>query len=272
MKKLLPLIFLAVACTTTYPYRDSDRLVVEGWIDSDGAPVVMVTSPVAATEQELFPEDLAQHLYYKAYVTVKDENTGEEVELSARKDTRYLPPLIYTTDVMKGVAGHSYSLKVMYGNHVAKAITRIPEPVPLDRVEVTRSVQHDTMYVVTAYFNDPDGYHRFFTKVEGQGEMYYPSLLSGQAASNRAGAVSVMRGWAISNVKWKPLYRLGETVHIKFCAVEEIIWSYWDCFDAVSTISTIGLFPVTSNPPTNMQGAYGYWAGYGATYATVTIK
>lgn len=83
MKKLLPLIFLAVACTTTYPYRDSDRLVVEGWIDSDGAPVVMVTSPVAATEQELFPEDLAQHLYYKAYVTVKDENTGEEVELSA---------------------------------------------------------------------------------------------------------------------------------------------------------------------------------------------
>ncbi|MBQ9410175.1 MAG: DUF4249 family protein [Bacteroidales bacterium] len=183
-----------------------------------------------------------------------------------------MPPLIYTTDSIEGVAGHSYSLKVMYGNHVAKAVTRIPQPVPLDKVEVSKSVQSDTMYVVTAYFNDPDGYHRFFAMVEGKDSMYFPSLLSGQMASNRAGAVSVMRGWPLTNQNWKPLYKLGETVHIKFCAVEKDIWDYWDSFDGLSTISTIGFFPITTNPPTNMKGAYGYWAGYGATYATVTIK
>ena len=272
IRRLIPLLLLAVACTTTYPYRDSERLVVEGWIDSGGAPIVMVTSPVAATEQEQQVEDLARNLYYKAYVTVKDETTGEEVSLSARKDSRYMPPLIYTTDSIEGVAGHSYSLKVMYGNHVAKAVTRIPQPVPLDKVEVSKSVQSDTMYVVTAYFNDPDGYHRFFAMVEGKDSMYFPSLLSGQMASNRAGAVSVMRGWPLTNQNWKPLYKLGETVHIKFCAVEKDIWDYWDSFDGLSTISTIGFFPITTNPPTNMKGAYGYWAGYGATYATVTIK
>ena len=272
MKKFLPLLLVAVACTTTYPYRDLDRLVVEGWIDAGGAPVIMVTSPLPASDKQVQAEDLIDHLYYKAYVSVKDEDTGEETTLTPRKDSRYFPPIIYTTDQMKGVASHRYSLKVMYGNHVAKAVTRIPEPVPLDRVEVSRSEQSDTMYVVTAYFNDPDGYHRFFAKVEGQDSMYLPSLLSGQMAANRAGAVSVMRGYGLYNRHWKPLYKLGETVHIKFCTVEEDIWAYWDSFDAVSTIATVGFFPITSNPPTNMKGAYGYWAGYGATYATVKVE
>ncbi len=271
MKRFLPLLLLAVACTTSYPYRDLDRLVVEGWIDSGGAPVVMVTSPISASEEDLRVEDLTQHLYYKAYVSVKDETTGDEVSLTARKDSRYLPPLIYTTDKMEGVAGHSYSLKLMYGNHVAKAVTRIPEPVPLDRVEVSRSEQREGMYVVTAYFDDPEGYHRFFAMVEGQDTMYLPSLLSGQMASNRAGAVSVMRGWSLANKNWKPLYWPGETVHIKFCTVEEDIWAYWNSFDGISTVGSVGLFPIMSNPPSNMKGAYGYWAGYGATYATVTV-
>lgn len=272
MKRLLYLLLIAVSCTTEHLQRDPDRLVVEGWIDSGGAPVVMVTSPVAATDVEQPVEDLAQHMYYGAYVSVLDENTGEEVQLTARKDKRYLPPLIYTTDKVTGVPGHSYYLKVMYGNHVAKARTCIPQPVPLDKVEVTLSAQSDTMYVITAYFNDPEGYHRFFTMVEGEDTMYLPSVLSGQQATNRSGAVSVMRGWRLTNLRRMPLYRLGETVHIKFCSTEEIIWRYWDAFDAISTISTNGFFPITVNSPTNMKGAYGYWAGYGATYVTVTVE
>ncbi|MBP5484137.1 MAG: DUF4249 family protein [Bacteroidales bacterium] len=273
MKRLIPILMLfTVACTTEHLPRDPERLVVEGWIDSGGEPVVMVTSPVTATEVPQGVDDLAQHMYYKAYVTVLDENTGQEVTLTARKDSRYLPPLIYTTDEMKGVPGHRYTLKVMYGNRVAKASALIPEPVPLEDVIVSKSVQSDTMYVVTAYFDDPSGYHRFFTMVEGKNTMYLPSVLSGQSATNRAGAVSVMRGWDIYDTRRMPLYRLGETVRIKFCAVEEIIWQYWDCFDAISTIGTNGFFPISANPPTNMTGAYGYWAGYGATYATVTVK
>ena len=272
MKKLIPVLLLAVACTTSYPPRDAGRLVVEGWIDSGGAPVVMVTEPLTVPEEGVGPEDLATHIYYRAQVTVKDETAGVEVPLSLQRDDRYLPPLIYTTDALTGVAGHRYSLKVLYGNHVAKAVTCIPEPVPLDRVEVSKSVQSDTLYVVTAYFNDPDGFHRFFAMVEGVDSMYLPSILSGQPAANRAGAVSVMRGRSLTNTRWKPLYRLGETVHIKFCTVEEDIWAYWDSFDGISTISTIGFFPITANPPTNMQGAYGYWAGYGATFASVTVR
>lgn len=271
MKRLLPLIFLMVACATEHMPRDPERLMVEGWIDSGGAPIVMVTSPVPAVEEPRQVEDLPEYIYYKAYVTVKDMETGEEVTLKGRKDTRYFPPFIYTTDALKGVPGHSYSLKVMYGNHVAKAVTRIPEPVPLDRVEVSKSVQSDTMYVVTAYFDDPDGYHRVFAKVEGKDSTYRPSLLSGQLAASRAGAISVMRGWPLVKDGWKPLFKLGETVHIKFCTLEKDVWEYWDSFDGVATISTIGFFPITKNPPTNMKGAYGYWAGYGVTYATVNI-
>lgn len=273
MKRFLPILvmLLTVACTTEPLPRDPDRLVVEGWIDSGGAPVVMVTSPVEATDESQQVDELAQYLYYRAYVTVEDETTGEEVTLTARKDSRYLPPLIYTTDEMTGIPGHSYTLKVMYGNRVARATTRIPEPVPLEKVTVSRSEQSDTMYVVTAYFDDPAGYHRFFTMVEGHDTMYLPSVLSGQNAANRAGAVNVVRGFSLTETERTVLYRRGETIHIKFCAVEEIIWRYWDCFDALATLGTYGFFPMSAQPPTNMTGAYGYWAGYGATYATVTI-
>lgn len=273
MKRLIPILMLiAVACTTEPLPRDPDRVVVEGWIDSGGAPVVMVTSPVEATADSQKTDELAQYLYYKAYVTVKDETTGEEVTLTARKDSRYLPPLIYTTDGMTGTPGHVYTLKVMYANRIARASTRIPEPVPLKKLTVSPSEQADSLYVITAYFDDPSGYHRFFTMVEGHDTMYLPSVLSGQSAPNRAGAVSVIRGRAITDTGWIPLYRPGETVHIKFCAVEEIIWQYWDSFDALSYMGTYGFFPISANPPGNMTGAYGYWAGYGATYASVTVQ
>ena len=270
--RLLPILLLAASCTTAHLPRDPERSVVEGWIDSGGAPIVMLSSTVEATSVEQQVEDLVGSIYYKALVTVTDETEGKEVTLSGRKDSRYLPPYIYTTDQIEGVPGHRYSLKVMYGNHVAKATTVIPEPVPLDRVEVTKSVQSDTMYVITAYFNDPEGYHRFFTMVEGQDTMYLPSVLSGQMATNRVGAVAVVRGWRLTNKRRMPLYRLGEVVHIKFCSMEEDIWKYWSSFDGVSTISTNGFFPITQNPTSNMQGAYGYWAGYGATYTTVTVE
>ena len=81
MKKTIPAIFLflAVACATEPLQRDPDRLVVEGWIDSGAAPVVMVTSPVAATEVTQSVDDLDGNVYTKAYVTVKDEDTGTEV-------------------------------------------------------------------------------------------------------------------------------------------------------------------------------------------------
>jgi len=265
-------MLLAAACTSEPLPRDPDRLVVEGWIDSGSAPVVMVTSPVEATDRSQQIEELGQYLYYKAYVTVRDETSGEEVRLTARKDSRYLPPLIYTTDEMTGTPGHRYTLKVMYENRVAKATTVIPEPVPLKKVTVSPSEQSDTLYVITAYFDDPSGYHRFFTQVEGHDTMYLPSVLSGQAASNRAGAVSVIRGFSLTETERTLLYRRGETVHIKFCAVEEIIWQYWDSYDALSTLGTYGFFPLSANPPSNMTGAYGYWAGYGATYATVTVE
>ena len=275
MKRLIPIwlfLLLSVACTTEPMQRDPERLVVEGWIDSDAAPVVMVTSPIAATDIPQDVESLADHLYYRAVVTVRDDSDGSEVTLTGRKDSRYLPPYIYTTESMKGVPGHSYTLKVMYGNRLAKATTRIPAPVPLDRVDVTRSEQSDTMYVVTARFRDPEGYHRFFTMVEGYDTMYLPSVLSGQKEANRVGAVSVMRGWSLTNLRRMPLYRKGEVIHLKFCSLEEEIWRFWDGFDKVSTLNANGFFPASFNIPTNMKGAYGYWAGYGVTYATVTVE
>ncbi len=275
MRKFLPILLLLMlcACMPDPPARDPGRLVVEGWIDSGGYPVVMVTSTVNAQEAPQQIEDLSQHLVYLAVVTVKDETDGTEVVLSGRRDGRYLPPYIYTTEHLRGTPGHTYTLKVVYGNRTALSTTTVPEPDRLDRLEVTQA--SDSLYKVTACISPgpaSTGYHRFFTMVEGQDTMYLPSALSGQQQANDAGAVPVMRGWSLTNTKRQPLFYKGETVHIKFCTLGQAEWAYWDSFDIVSTLGANPFFPALHNTLSNMQGAYGYWAGYGVQYGSITIE
>lgn len=275
MKKLLPyLLFVLSACQPLMaPVEDKARLVVEGWIDSGGHPIVMLSTPVQVQETEKPVTSLSSHVVTGATVTVTDDE-GMEYKLEGRVDRNYFPPYIYTTEELTGEVGQSYRLKVNYGNHAASGVTTIPRPLPLDGLEVTKSAYSDTLFLLTAWFTLPPGdtgHYRFFTRVREKETMFFPSLLSGVDAHNYSGSLPVMRSWSL-DLDRKPLFSPGEVVDVRFCAVDDAAWAYWESFDAVASLGLNPFFPSTRNPQSNLTGAFGYWAGYGVTTATAVIQ
>lgn len=251
---------------------DTGRYVVEGWIDSGGAPIVMVSSPVAAQYAAQSLASLRDHIVWGAEVTVADD-IGNEVTLTGRWDDDYIPPFIYTTDKMKGVPGRHYSLKVRYNNRQATGTTYIPEPMSLEDITVASASgsETDSLFAVTAHFQTPpEGtYYRFFTLVEGSDSTWCPSTLSGVTIAGNS--VSILRGWSVRTMSHQPMFRRGETVRLKCCTVTEDVHRFWSRFDELVNLTAIPIFQMSEPMASNLQGAYGYWAGYGVSYGEVTI-
>ena len=133
MKKL-PVILLALLALASCRKDETpgeSRLVVEGWIENGGHPVVMLSESIGITTgQQMSVRDFMDHMARWAKVTVSDGENS--VVLTGVPDPEYFPPYVFTTDRIVGEVGKSYSLKVEYKDYVATATTVIPVPVPLD--------------------------------------------------------------------------------------------------------------------------------------------
>lgn len=272
---IIILTLLTSCATEPPPLVRETPLVIEGWIDAGGNPVVIVTTrvPALSTEQNYY--DLAKHIVTEAKVTVSDGLSS--AELSGRKDTDFFPPYIYTTDEIQGAPGRTYTLNVEYGKFKAYAKTTIPEPVNLIGAFSEVSEKSDTLFNLYGRFQDnPDTKERykFFTKVEGKDRMFLPSFLSLVDDSDINGEAIILISRGISPLsKYKQLrFRKGEKVQIKFCTIDEDTYLFWKDFDSFTGMSHNILFPPNKNLRTNIHGAFGLWAGYGASFSEITIE
>ena len=122
---VLALSFLLGGCSQDASTSSQSQLVVEGWIDAGGFPVVKLTRTIPLSDKELALDSLSRYIDRWAKVTISD---GERTEvLAGRYDKKYFPPFIYTTYDMRGEAGREYVLRVEASDgKVAEARTRIP--------------------------------------------------------------------------------------------------------------------------------------------------
>ena len=113
----LCLSLLFISC-----YEDDDevamKIVVEGWIESGGTPMVMLTNSIPVTTYEKTGEN-AEFVLPWGKVTVSDGT--QTVILTGDYDERYFPSYVYTTSKMRGVPGRTYHLTVEYGDYVVTA-------------------------------------------------------------------------------------------------------------------------------------------------------
>ncbi len=125
---LVILTVLLLACQRVETPR-SPILVVEGWIESGGAPMVLLSESVPVLEnQEISPRQLLDNVAKWAKVTVSDGTRTEILTGMANPD--YFPPYVYTSGTMKGEVGKTYTLTVEYKDYKATATTTIPAPQP----------------------------------------------------------------------------------------------------------------------------------------------
>ena len=270
MKKLIPILLVLVSCTRGYLQETPPSLVVEGWIDAGGPPVVMLTTSVTPTLEFQSLESLQDHILKWAKVTISDGDRS--VVLMGKPTDLYDIPYIYTTAWMDGEPGKTYTLTVDYENFHATAVTTIPPKESLKEVKA-KQLPNGTYGIEAVIDPKPDSYYRLFTRVEDQDKSYVPSFLgvfSGRDLQSEA-VINVNAGRTINRRTYSPSFPCGSTVHVKFCTMDEASWRYWSEFEKVSSMGGSPIFPVRFNISSNVTGALGYWAGYAPVWYTVTI-
>lgn len=267
---------LLFGCSDAVLPESTPEVVVEGWIEAGGPPVVMVSTTVPITEKWQDLEPVLESCVVR-WATVSVHDGEKEVFLTGKFNSAYMPPYIYTTSRITGKVGQKYKLKVVYGGRTVESETVIPAPVRLEYVRPSEI--SDGRYEIKAGLRDDPqtkDYYKFFTKIKGKNSIHVPSfmgLVDDEVLRDEVSEIKVLGRFTTSfgAAETDTYFTSGDEVSIKFCTMSEDVYKYWEDFEDVSSLSLNPFFPVTRKIRSNIKGGLGYWAGYGSTYYSVQI-
>lgn len=267
---------LLLSCSGDYLPEQNDELVVEGWIEDNGFPVVILTKNINISNKYQSLDSLSSRIVRWAKVTVSD---GEKsVVLTGRYMKGYTPPYIYTTSHFRGEAGKTYLLTVEYGDFHATATTTIPKTQKIDELTVERCAQSDTLYQISLRYNDDEAeqnYYQIFTRVGGRDVRQYLAAYLG-TIDNRVvkpkTKIPVYRGRDINTLDYTPYYTINDTVAVKFAHIDSTSYNFW--YDYTRNLTTAGnmFFATAASLRSNIIGGTGYWCGMGSDIKYVAIR
>lgn len=266
------MLIAAVSCQPQLP-ESPEMLVVEGWIENDAAPVVLVTSSVSATLDEKNISDLLGHVALNATVTVT--HNGQKYRLTPTLSDEYLLKMCYTTNQLKGETGGTYQLQIDWKGMHAEAVTTILPSGNIDSTAVERHPTIDTLYILKAHIvAAPEvRYYKFFSMASGKDSTYNASNIGtfdSQLQNDEMMAVNRGRTNPIEENEF--YYTLGDSVNFKLASIDVNAYNFWSKFDENVMFSHIALIPYSSNLQGNIQGGLGYWFGYGTSTYSVKIE
>ena len=207
--------------------EDFSTVVVEGWIEADRGPVVLITrSASLSAGSAVTGRDLVLPM---AKVTVSDGQ--ETVTLIGGLDDRYVPGYAYTTSRMNGVCGRTYTLRVDVGQQTLTATTTIPLDRPvLDTLYAEPTIGGDGM-LIHSTFSDPPALgnrYLFYTQIYPKEKRLFPcpqALFSDDVNSlTDSNAVVLFRGiHRLSNNEdiYTPAYQPNDSVIVAVASVDD---------------------------------------------------
>lgn len=256
-------------------------LVVEGFIEEGGNPVVIVTHALNLTLDSIALEDCLEKW---GRVSVFDGN--RRYLLSGRVNNGYTPSFIFTNTRLRGVAGHTYRLLIETEYDTVEAEATIgPAPV-IERLEAIKAATSDTLFSIRAYLADmPAGVHcKFFTRNLKTEKRYYASFLGTFAAHeyDPAAGRDITRGITYKshdNKEYSHYFRAGEMVDVKVCSMDEPVYNFWTVYERNVSLSDNIMFSFSENCPSNLRSLssrgvnpLGYWAAYGVNSRLIVVK
>lgn len=266
MKRLwyIILVLMLAACDNGFLESNNvEELVVEGWIESGHAPVVLVSStlPVSSTPQPV--SDISKHIL--RYAEVYIDHNGQREYLTARLTDRFTVANYFTSTTLRGVPGDTYHLHVRWQDFEASAVCTIPEPVAIDTVYVEKAL-NDTSFVAKMVFhNDPEAgtFYQSFSRVGPESNAYKAvnfTALDGSMVDDIV--VETFMNPLKTIGKDDAYFHPGDTVALKLATVERHMYDFWKEYANYAN-SSGSVFGVPKNVKGNVSGAIGYWAGYG---------
>lgn len=243
---------------------NQDRLVVEGWISSDGHPVVLLHRSYNLNNPEhknLGDDASIEDVFMKqliawAKVSISDGDTT--VLLNGRINRDYFPPTTYTTTWMEGVPGKTYTIHVDYLDYHATASSTMLQPWSLDSLRVTH-VDNDTVDYVMAYFSGFTSDTTYLLlQYRQSGDLQY-----------RMGPLAVRHSYmAIDGVLSIPmtLYDKSHTpcYDIRVARVGKREYEYFNLLMSRLAVGGAYFLSMFGSMPLIIDGACGYWAALGS--------
>ena len=255
---------------------ETSKLVVEGWIEAGGFPVVILTRSLPVSTHFQKTDNLSDYFLRWATVTVSDGK--DSVILTGKFDNGYFPPFIYTTSHMRGEAGKQYTLTVKYRDYYASATTTIPNIPTSCSYRVEKCVDSDTLYQIIATIKDnpsEKNYYQFFTRSGTKGKQYMASYLGSindVVLNSDRTEFPVYRCHQLTFDEYIPYYMKDDTVSVKFTQVDSTSFRIWDSYIKTLSLSSNMFLTTSTDMETNIIGGYGYWCGYGAITSHIIIR
>lgn len=270
---LWPVIAVALCrCDSALP-EPQPEIVVEGWIDTDGFPQVMLTLTAVPSSEGM---NIADNLIRWGKVTVSDGDTS--IVLTGGYDKRHFPPFVYNTYDMVGEPGRTYSVTAEYGGLTARAEATMPQPTPIDALEFCPVAGNDNLRSAYLLFTAPDdtpAYYRVLTRVYGVHSRTLPGMLGTFSATTPGEAmrVPVYRPHVDTDtVDFVSHFRLWELIEVKLCRVDRNVYEFWKSYDNEVTFSGSQFIASKHDLHTNIVGGYGVWSVQGSSRIRAIVR
>lgn len=250
-------------------------IIVEGWIEQGKAPVVMVTSAIEASGEKRPVDSLANIVLRYAKVSI--DHNGQTYRLSSRLSDEYTLKNYYTTGDLRGEVGGTYRLNVEWNGKKATAVTSISEPAAMEYLTSEAVGKGDSLFVIKAVLANggPDTrYYKFFTRILNGKGGYTPSFMGTFSNVGRPDPIeyTVECGMSFVNSKRMLYFHKSDTVSVKLATMEEPLFKFWEQMDQNSLCAVFPAVTFCSSVPSNVEGADGYWAGYGITEKVICVE
>ncbi|EJF11630.1 DUF4249 family protein [Pontibacter sp. BAB1700] len=280
-----------------------EQLVVEGHIEQDAPPVVVLTRsmPVFAGSS---PADIEASFVHGAQVEVSiagKSYTLKEVPAAAfwpglRRvvSEQYAIPenqltsnsnfifYVYTSDELRGEIGKSYQLRISHEGRVLTSSTTIPHLNPLQELflQPHPDPRQDSLFTLFYRYRDPDTLGnsvRYFTKRNS--EPFYPGYFTSVFNDELINGVQNLsfpldrgepRGRDV-DLDTYSYFGKGDTITVRWAAIDLDHYRFWYTLENErnNNGSPIGSANTTRS---NINGGLGVWGGYGVTYHQIVVK
>lgn len=258
-----------LSCEDRFLPEDKDIIVVEGWIDAGGFPVVIVTRslPVRLRDDGIKMDELSDYVEKWAKVTVSDGTNS--VVLTGGKDKRYVPGYVYTTSGIRGEAGKTYTLTVETRGKSVQAVTTIPQYPPTVDSVVCRHLPSDTsMCEVTAYVRSNPGREEYFKSFYQEGadaQQFLSSFLGvvDGGVTDSVFTMPIIKGVSDYDKSDNSRYFVGDTVvKLKISTMDAVSYEIWRSYEDNNRFRSMFMSSSVREVASNIEDGQGYWCGF----------
>ncbi|WP_276495914.1 DUF4249 domain-containing protein [Pontibacter litorisediminis] len=280
-----------------------EQLVVEGHIEQDAPPVVILTRTVPVFT-EVSAAALAQSFVHDAQVritvdgqtyTLKEVPStafSEELKQLLQVQFGLKPELfntptglvfyIYTSEELRGQLGKTYSLQINHDGRTLSSVTTIPQLNPLDSLWTIPHPNRaqDSLRQLYYRYSDPDtlgNYVRYFTKRND--EPFYPGLFASVFSDEFINGATIVypldrgepKGQPEVDVDLYSYFGKGDTITVRWAAIDLAHYRFW--FTLENEQNNNGS-PISSPNITqsNIEGGLGIWGGYAVSRHTLLVE